>query len=59
MYACSGSGILSEAVEATLGLYGVALFLSGRNIGIASRLRPFRIFATLYPYTCRRARQLL
>ena len=59
VYACSGNGILSEAVEATLGLYGVALFLSGRNIGIASRLRPFRIFATLYLYTCRRARQLM
>ena len=51
--------ILSEAVEATLGLYGVVPFLSDRNTGIASHLRPFRIFATLYLYTCRRARQLM
>ena len=53
------SGILIVAEEATLGLRGVDPFLSDRNTGIASHLRPFRIFATLYPYTCRRARLLV
>ena len=53
------SVILIVAEEATLGLYGVVPFLSDRNTGIASHLRPFRIFATLYLYTCRRARQLM
>ena len=53
------SGILIVAEEATLGLCGIDPFLSDRNTGIASHLRPFRIFATLYPYTCRRARQLM
>ena len=55
----AGTPILNVAVEATLGLYGVVPFLSDRNTGIASHLRPFRIFATLYLYTCRRARQLM
>ena len=53
------SGILIVAEEATLGLCGIDPFLSDRNTGIASHLRPFRIFATLYPSTCRRARQLM
>ena len=46
------SVILIVAEEATLGSYGVVPFLSDRNTGIASHLRPFRIFATLYLYTC-------
>ena len=43
------------AEEATLGLCGADLSLFGRNTRIAFHLRPFHIFATLYPCTCRRA----
>ena len=41
--------------EATLGLCEVGPSLFGRNTRIAFHLRPFHIFAILYPYTCRRA----
>ena len=47
--------ILSVEVEATWGLYGVVPFLSDKSTRIASHLRPFRTFAILYLYTCRRA----
>ena len=47
------SVILIVAEEATLGLYGVVPFLSDRNTGIASHLRPFRIFHLIPLISCR------
>ena len=47
------SGILIVAEEATLGLCGIDPFLSDRNTGIASHLRPFRIFHLVPLISCR------